>query len=122
MDMNLRSKIIRLAHQNPDLRPHLLPVLKTAKSELYKLLEGYYNSEKESDKKFTQAVEEAKKKYDEAIDKANDDFRVLHDSAEWDLEDYLEDVTHIPAVQEYFNGPDARDVKKLFNKVKQQKL
>ena len=27
---NLRSKIIRLAHQQPALRPHLLPLLKTA--------------------------------------------------------------------------------------------
>lgn len=26
---NLRSKVIRLAHANPDLRPHLLPLLKT---------------------------------------------------------------------------------------------
>lgn len=26
---NLRSKLIRLAHQNPSLRTHLLPVLKT---------------------------------------------------------------------------------------------
>jgi hypothetical protein len=26
----LRSKVIRLAHQNPALRPHLLPLLKTA--------------------------------------------------------------------------------------------
>ena len=86
-------------------------------------MEGYYNSEKESDKKFTQAVEEAKKKYDEAIDKANDDYRVLHDSAVWDLEHYLEDdFIHIPAVQEYFKGPDARDVEELFDKVKQQKL
>jgi hypothetical protein len=27
---NLRNKVIRLAHQNPDLRPHLLPLLKEA--------------------------------------------------------------------------------------------
>lgn len=27
---DLRSKIIRLAHQQPDLRPHLLPLLKSA--------------------------------------------------------------------------------------------
>lgn len=26
-NMNLRSKIIRLAHSNPELRPHLLPIL-----------------------------------------------------------------------------------------------
>lgn len=25
--MNLRSRVIRLAHQNPELRPHLLPLL-----------------------------------------------------------------------------------------------
>ena len=30
MDYTLRSKVIRLAHQNPALRPHLLPVLKSA--------------------------------------------------------------------------------------------
>lgn len=29
---DLRSKIIRLAHQNPALRPHLLPLLKEAAS------------------------------------------------------------------------------------------
>lgn len=30
---SLRSRVIRLAHQNLDLRPHLLPLLKTAKGE-----------------------------------------------------------------------------------------
>ncbi len=30
MDNTLRSKIIRLAHQQPELRPHLLPLLKSA--------------------------------------------------------------------------------------------
>lgn len=30
MSSTLRSKVIRLAHQNPSLRPHLLPLLKTA--------------------------------------------------------------------------------------------
>lgn len=30
MSNTLRSKVIRLAHQNPELRPHLLPLLKTA--------------------------------------------------------------------------------------------
>jgi hypothetical protein len=28
MSNTLRSKVIRLAHQNPELRPHLLPLLK----------------------------------------------------------------------------------------------
>lgn len=28
--MTLRSRVIRLAHANPNLRPHLLPLLKTA--------------------------------------------------------------------------------------------
>lgn len=28
--MDLRTKLIRLAHQNPSLRPHLMPLLKTA--------------------------------------------------------------------------------------------
>ena len=27
----LRSKVIRLAHENPELRPHLLPLLKEGK-------------------------------------------------------------------------------------------
>ena len=30
MSDTLRSKVIRLAHANPALRPHLLPLLKTA--------------------------------------------------------------------------------------------
>lgn len=30
MSNNLRSSVIRLAHANPELRPHLLPLLKTA--------------------------------------------------------------------------------------------
>lgn len=30
MSNSLRSKVIRLAHTNPDLRPHLLPLLKEA--------------------------------------------------------------------------------------------
>lgn len=34
--MTLRSKIVRLAHQNPSLRPHLLPLLKTADLNLRK--------------------------------------------------------------------------------------
>jgi len=29
--MNLRSKLIRLAHENPEMRPHLLPILKREK-------------------------------------------------------------------------------------------
>ena len=28
--MNLRTRVIRLAYQNPELRPHLLPILKSA--------------------------------------------------------------------------------------------
>jgi len=36
---DLRSKIIRLAHQNPELRPHLLPlVVKTAVSQEVKII------------------------------------------------------------------------------------
>lgn len=38
MTNNLRSSLIRLAHTNPDLRPHLLPLLKEAGCE--KLPEG----------------------------------------------------------------------------------
>ncbi len=34
MDHNLRSKVIRLAHQQPALRPHLLPLLKEAAAGL----------------------------------------------------------------------------------------
>jgi len=30
-NMNLRSKLIRLAHENPEMRPHLLPILKREK-------------------------------------------------------------------------------------------
>lgn len=30
MATNLRSKLIKLAHANPDLRPHLLPMLKSS--------------------------------------------------------------------------------------------
>lgn len=30
MTDNLRSKVIRLAHANPELRPHLLPILREA--------------------------------------------------------------------------------------------
>lgn len=40
---NLRTKIIRLAHQNPELRPHLLSVLKEAAEDdnPYGLYEGH---------------------------------------------------------------------------------
>ena len=38
MTNNLRSSLIRLAHTNPDLRPHLLPLLKEAGCD--KLPEG----------------------------------------------------------------------------------
>ena len=34
--MSLRSKLIRLAHADPEMRPHLLPILKEARSELDK--------------------------------------------------------------------------------------
>ncbi len=30
---NLRSQVIKLAHSNPELRPHLLPILKTASQQ-----------------------------------------------------------------------------------------
>jgi len=31
--MNLRHRLIRLAHSNPEMRPHLLPLLKAAREE-----------------------------------------------------------------------------------------
>ena len=34
----LRTSLIRLAHQNPSLRPHLLPILKTARNSFEFLL------------------------------------------------------------------------------------
>jgi len=33
----LRSKLIRLAHAKPELRPHLLPILKTAARPIYEI-------------------------------------------------------------------------------------
>ena len=39
MSNTLRSKVIRLAHANPALRPHLLPLLKTAAAKV-KILEA----------------------------------------------------------------------------------
>lgn len=33
----LRSKVIRLAHENPALRPHLLPLLKTAARPIHEI-------------------------------------------------------------------------------------
>ena len=41
MSDNLRSKVIRLAHQNPSLRPHLLPLLKTAGRPPLMLVPGF---------------------------------------------------------------------------------
>lgn len=35
MSDSLRSKVIRLAHANPSLRPHLLPLLKTAAATVW---------------------------------------------------------------------------------------
>jgi hypothetical protein len=43
MSDNLRSKIIRLAHQQPALRPHLLPLLKEAASKTVKIWEVIYD-------------------------------------------------------------------------------
>lgn len=37
---DLRSEVIRLAHQNPELRPHLLPLLKSAAVDLQKKLKS----------------------------------------------------------------------------------
>ena len=36
--MSLRDKIIRLAHEKPELREHLLPLLKSASNEKGKIL------------------------------------------------------------------------------------
>jgi hypothetical protein len=33
--MTLRSDLIRLAYENPEMRPHLLPMLRTAKLDVY---------------------------------------------------------------------------------------
>jgi len=42
-DKQLRSELVKLAHSNPDLRPHLLPLLKTAISwQNMKLVEPRY--------------------------------------------------------------------------------
>lgn len=35
--MSLRNKLIRLAYQNPDLREHLLPLVKIAKNKKYEV-------------------------------------------------------------------------------------
>jgi len=35
MDKTLRSKLIRLAHARPDLRPHLLPLVASGRIEFY---------------------------------------------------------------------------------------
>lgn len=49
-DSQLRSRLIRLAHTNPDLRPDLLPLLRTAQpwsavlSESIRNLKGYVES------------------------------------------------------------------------------
>ena len=32
--MTLRSKLIRMAHQNPEIRPHILPLLKMGQAPL----------------------------------------------------------------------------------------
>lgn len=36
---DLRSKIIRLAHQNPEMRPHLLPLVKKARWDVVRAAE-----------------------------------------------------------------------------------
>ena len=46
---DLRTRVIRLAHQNPQLRPHLLPLLKQAGGPLTWWLEGAYTYEVEND-------------------------------------------------------------------------
>lgn len=51
---SLLSKVIKLAHQNPDLRPHLLPLVrasqkKTARVELVTLTSGQGNVYLEAD-------------------------------------------------------------------------
>lgn len=38
MSNTLLSKVIRLAHQNPELRPHLLPLLKSASGRYFQYL------------------------------------------------------------------------------------
>jgi hypothetical protein len=120
----LRSKIIRLAHAQPALRPHLLPlVTKTAKSELYELLEWYFNSRKKADRTFVEAEAKAKALYERAVSDANSDRREVFDHTEFVLEDTLEKkFMHVPAVQEYFSGPDAWDREELFAKVKSGRL
>lgn len=120
----LRSKVIRLAHAQPELRPHLLPlVTKTAKSELYELLEWYFNSMKKADRLFDEAEAKAKALYERAVSDASSDLVYAKDHTEFVLEDTLEKkFMHVPAVQEYFSGPDAWDRKELFAKVKSGRL
>ena len=51
MSQTLRSKVIRLAHQNPDLRTHLLPLLKQAMEfATPEALEKYLKAHPKSDK------------------------------------------------------------------------
>jgi len=42
-DQNLRSKLIRLAHAKPELRPHLLPMLVKGRSKQASSLTGLIN-------------------------------------------------------------------------------
>ena len=45
--MNLRKRLIRLAHQKPELRPHLIPILKQAAApeKVLKMVGNYYKRE-----------------------------------------------------------------------------
>lgn len=60
--MTLRSKLIRLAHDNPDLRPQLLPLLKEAAVEKV-LYTVSINIPKDSARR-------VQREFDRALDKA----------------------------------------------------
>lgn len=57
--MSLRKKLIRLAHSRPDLRPKILPLLKTAGGEFFEDWVPNTNVQKA----FEEAVEEARYEY-----------------------------------------------------------
>ena len=109
MSNNLRSKIIRLAHANPALRPHLLPLLnvRVADGKVKKNKDGsflinlpknledeQYSRHRSGDEKGVQEVQE--EMYSWVSKKTGIPLAKLKSKYDWNTEDFYEPVTLVP--------------------------
>lgn len=118
MEPPLRSRLIRLAHAQPELRPHLLPLLKEAAPNhtdseivdiiLMKLSKGYGAGYEGEDEHFEQLEEAVRRMRLDGVDFNSKKVLAVFDKDDYERDEYFEDydgyATMNRVLSEIFNG------------------